>query len=68
MQDDTLFFSFEVVFSFYLLLSLAIMAEKYLMPSLLNISNRYGLNRDVTGLLFAFGALLPELGITILAF
>ena len=52
----------------YLLLNLALIAEKYLMPSLLNISKRYGLSKDVTGILVAIGNTIPELTTTILSF
>lgn len=47
---------------------LAIIAEKLLMPSLINISKRYGLSKDITGIVVAIGNLIPELTTTILSF
>ena len=62
------FFICEIIFAIYILLNLALVAEKYLMPSLLNISKRYNLNKDATGLLVAIGNTVPELTTTILSF
>jgi Ca2+/Na+ antiporter len=47
---------------------LAIVSEKFLMPALLNISKRYGLSKDLTGIVVAIGNLAPELATTILSF
>jgi Ca2+/Na+ antiporter len=49
-------------------LLLAIIAEKFLMPSLLNISQRYKLSKDMTGIVVAIGNLIPELATTVLSF
>jgi Ca2+/Na+ antiporter len=68
MQSYPLFFAFEVLYSFYLLIALALIADKYLMPSLLNISKRYNLSKDITGVVVAVGNLIPELATTILSF
>lgn len=38
------------------------------MPSLINISKRYKLSKDVTGIVVAIGNLIPELATTILSF
>ena len=38
------------------------------MPSLENISKRYGFNSSVAGLLIAIGVSIPELVVTILSF
>jgi len=51
-----------------MLLNLALIAEKYLMPCLMNISKRYNMSRDLTGILVALGNLVPELTTTILSF
>ena len=59
---------FEVAFAVYVLLNLALIAEHFLMPSLLNISKRYGLSRDVTGIVVAVGSSVPELTTTMLSF
>ena len=45
-----------------------IMAEKFLMPSLNNISKYYNLSASVTGILCAFGLAVPELSVTLLSF
>jgi Ca2+/Na+ antiporter len=62
------FFIFELVFAGYLLLNLALIAEHFLMPSLLRIAKRYRLSRDVTGIVVAVGNSVPELTTTILSF
>lgn len=68
LQSNKVFFAFEVGLSFYILMFLAIVSEKFLMPSLLNISKRYGLSKDLTGIVVAIGNLAPELATTILSF
>lgn len=68
MQSYPFFFALEVLYSFYLLIALALIAEKYLMPSLMNISKRYKLSKDITGIVVAIGNLIPELATTILSF
>ena len=68
LQENMAFFIFEIVFSLYLLLNLGLIAEKFLMPSLMNISRRYNMSRDLTGILVALGNLVPELTTTILSF
>ena len=54
--------------SFYILMFLAIISEKFLMPALLNISKRYKLSKDLTGIVVAIGNLAPELATTTLSF
>lgn len=49
-------------------MNLALIAEKFLMPSLLNISKRYSLSKDITGILVAIGSSVPEMTTTILSF
>ncbi|CDW80524.1 ca2+:cation antiporter family [Stylonychia lemnae] len=68
LQMNESFFIFEIIFGIYLLLNLALIAEKYLMPCLMNISKRYNMSRDLTGILVAIGNLVPELTTTILSF
>ena len=68
LQTNFTFFLFELVFSAYLLINLALIAEHFLMPSLLRISSRYGLSRDVTGIIVAVGNSIPELTTTMLSF
>lgn len=51
-----------------MLLNLALIAEHFLMPSLMNISRRYGMSRDLTGIIVAVGNSVPELTTTILSF
>lgn len=38
------------------------------MPSLVNVSNKYGLSKSITGILVAFGIAVPELAVTMLSF
>lgn len=68
LQQYPGFFGIECVFSLYLLVFLALLAEKFLLPSLLNISKRYSLSKDWTGILVAVGNLIPELAMTVLSF
>jgi Ca2+/Na+ antiporter len=68
LQMNHAFFIFEIFMGLYVLLNLALIAEKFLMPSLLNISKRYGMSWDLTGILVAIGNLVPELTTTILSF
>lgn len=68
LQQYPGFFGIECVFSIYLLIFLALLAEKFLLPSLLNISKRYSLSKDWTGILVAVGNLIPELAMTVLSF
>ena len=68
LQMNHIFFICEILFSIYLLLNLALIAEKFLLPSLLSISRNYGLSRDLTGILVAIGNMVPELTTTILSF
>ena len=44
------------------------MSEKFLMPSLENISEKYKLSATIAGILIAFGIAIPELSVTLLSF
>jgi hypothetical protein len=44
LQMNHFFFAFEIVFGIYLLLNLGLIAEKFLMPTLMNISKSYGMS------------------------
>lgn len=68
LQTNKTFFCFEVVFAVYVLINLAMIAEHYLMPSLLSISRRYKMSRDITGIIVAVGNSVPELTTTVLSF
>ena len=68
LQGDAPFFFVECIVAVYLLISQSIMSDKFLMPSIENISNRYGFNKGIAGLLIATGISIPELVITILSF
>ncbi len=57
----------EVIEAFYLLVFIALVADNYLLPSLLNIAKRYSLSRDMTGILVAVGNLIPEIALTVLS-
>ena len=68
LQENKAFFAFEIVFSLYILMLLALISDKLLLPALLNISKRYGLSKDITGIVVAIGNLIPELATTVLSF
>ena len=44
------------------------MSEKFLMPSLENITVKYKLSATIAGILIAFGIAVPELAVTLLSF
>ena len=44
LQESKVFFAFEIVFALYILMLLALISDKLLLPALLNISKRYGLS------------------------
>ena len=68
LQESKVFFAFEIVFALYILMLLALISDKLLLPALLNISKRYGLSWDITGIVVAIGNLIPELATTVLSF
>ena len=68
LQGDGPFFYFECMLTIYLLLAQGIMSEKFLMPSLQNISTKYKLSATIAGILIAFGIAVPELAVTLLSF
>ena len=68
LQTIHIFFIFELFLAIYVLLNLALIAETFMMPSLLAISCKYGLSKDLTGLVVAVGGLVPELTTTALSF
>ena len=61
-------FILELIFALYILLNLAIIAELFMMPALLSISERYSLSKDITGIMVAIGSSVPELTTTALSF
>jgi Ca2+/Na+ antiporter len=62
------FFIFEILVCFYILVSQGIMCDNFLMPSILNVSKRYGLSKTSSGVFLAMGVCLPELIVTMLSF
>jgi Ca2+/Na+ antiporter len=50
------------------MLSQGVIADKFLMKSLENISSRYNLSQSIAGMLIAFGVAVPEVVVTILSF
>ena len=68
LQGDGSFFYIELAFTIYLLLAQGIMCEKFLMPSLENITVKYKLSMTMAGILIAFGIAVPELAVTLLSF
>ena len=68
MQAYKSIFILELVFAIYILFNLAIIADLFMMPSLVSISKRYHLSKDITGIMVAIGSSVPELTTTILSF
>ncbi len=68
MQENVAFFYFEIFLSFYLLVALALIADKFLMPALMNVSRKYSLNKEMTGIVVAMGNLIPDITTTIQSF
>ena len=68
LQGDGTFFYFECCLTVYLLMATGIISEKFLMPSLENISAKYKLSATIAGVLIAFGITVPELAVTLLSF
>lgn len=67
-QGDDTFFFFECAAAVYMLLCMGIISEKFLMPSIKNISSKYSLSVTLAGILIAFGISVPELAVTLLSF
>jgi hypothetical protein len=44
LQMNHTFFIFEIILAIYILLNMALIAEKFLIPSLLNISRKYNMS------------------------
>ncbi len=59
---------FELILGVYVLINLALIAEHFMMPSLISISERYRLSKDLTGIVVALGGLVPEVTTTVLSF
>lgn len=68
MQGKFWLFFFEAIVTLYLMLSQGVIAEKFLMKSLENITHRYNLSQSIAGILIAFGVAVPEVVVTILSF
>lgn len=52
----------------YALLNLAMISEQFMMPALMQISLKYSLSKDLTGMTVALGNSVPELATTVLSF
>ena len=68
MQGKFWLFFFEAIVTLYLMLSQGVIADKFLMKSLENITHRYSLSQSIAGILIAFGVAVPEVVVTILSF
>jgi len=44
------------------------MCDNFLMPSILNVSKKYGMSKTTAGVALALGVCLPELIVTMLSF
>ena len=58
----------ECFLTVYLLMSQGIMADKFLLPSMIKICNEYNLSKPIGGVLIAVGVSMPELTATMLSF
>jgi Ca2+/Na+ antiporter len=58
----------ECFITVYLLMSQGVMADKFLLPSMLNICKKYSLSKPIGGVLIAVGVSIPELTATMLSF
>ena len=68
LQGNFWLFLVEAFSTVYLMLSQGIIADKFLMKSLENITERYHLSQGVAGIMIAFGVAVPEVVVTILSF
>lgn len=68
LQGNFWLFIAEAIITIYLMLSQGVIADKFLMKSLENITQRYGLSQAIAGILIAFGVAVPEVVVTILSF
>lgn len=68
VQQYPAVFVIECFLSLYLLTSQGIMAEKFLLPSMLKICEDYKISKPVGGVLIAVGMSMPELTATMLSF
>lgn len=58
----------ELFITLYLLAAQGIMAEKFLLPSIIRICKDYGLSKPIGGVLIAVGVAMPELTATMISF
>ena len=49
-------------------MSQGVMADKFLLPAMLNICSKYNLSKSIGGVLIAVGVSVPELTATMLSF
>lgn len=68
LQGNYGLFLFEAFVTVYLMLSQGVIADKFLMKSLENLTERYHISQGVAGILIAFGVAVPEVVVTILSF
>ena len=68
LQGNGDFFYFECFATIYMLLSMGIISEKFLMPAIENISSKYKLSASLAGVLIAFGISVPDCAVAALSF
>ena len=68
VQQYPTVFAFECFLSLYILTSQGIMAEKFLLPSMIKICDDYYISKPVGGVLIAVGMSMPELTATMMSF
>ncbi len=67
LEDPNAFVAY-VIIAVYIIILLAVITDKFLLPAVLAIAHRYSLSRDTTGLLIGVANLVPETTTIFLSF
>ena len=68
LQENPSVFIAECFLCFYILMSQGVMCDLFLMPAILNTSQRWGFSKTISAVLLALGVTVPELIVTMLSF
>ena len=68
LQGNFWLFLAEAFTTLYLMLSQGVIADKFLMKSLENITTRYELSQSFAGILIAIWVAIPEVIVTMISF
>jgi len=68
LHGDVRFFCFGCAFAVYCILAQGVITQKFLVTSLFNLSHKWSFSKSTLSLLVAFGYIVPELFVSILAF